>query len=116
MKGDKRNLRNVFARNISKMDIFGKFIYFQKISGLDPRGAGNNAIARIIYFYFYLFYLLTSIYIALNFRRNLEQALSAISVINANSGFIMVYFFLFINREEYYSLLAELQDIVDERA
>lgn len=99
------------------MGIFGEFIYFQKISGLDPRGAGNNANARIIYsVLFVLFYLLTSIYIAFNFRRNIDQALSTISVMNANSGFILVYFFLLINREEYYSLLAELQDIVHESA
>lgn len=93
------------------MTIFLKFIIFQKITGLDPQGGWRNTIVQIAYsLLFVSFYLLTTIFIALNFGQNLDQALYDVSVMNANSAFVLTYFHLLMNRDQFYSLLGELQN------
>lgn len=95
--------------------IFGNFVIFQKFNGLDPQGGHRNTIARVVYSVLFIsFNSLTSIYIALNFRRNPDQALYAVSIVVANSAYIPTYFHLLINREQFYSLLSDMHDIVHE--
>lgn len=97
------------------MTIFGNFVIFQQITGFYPQGGLGNIIVRIVYsVLFMLFYLVTAIFIALNFRHNIDQALYDVSIINGNSAFILTFFYLLMNREQFYSLLDDMQDIVDK--
>lgn len=97
------------------MIIFGKYKFLLKMSGLDPQGGCENSIARIVNsISFFLFSLMMSIFLALNFHRDIDQSLSVGSIIIAHIAIISTYFQLLINRKQFYLLLVELQDIADE--
>lgn len=98
-----------------KMIIFGKFKLVMQMSGLDPEGGRRNIFARIIFSVaFFLFILSTSILLTINFRRDIDQALPILPLFLAFGSTIATYFHLVINREQFYSIFEELQDIVHE--
>lgn len=104
---------NTSWRIIWKMAILGNFVFLQKFTGLDPQGGRRNIITRIFCsVLFLLFYLLTSIFIALNYRETIDDALYDVSIMNGNSAFVLSYYYLLINREQFYSLLGDLEDIL----
>lgn len=106
---------NIFWRNIQKMNIFGNFIILQITAGLDPQGGRRNTIFRIIYaMLFGLFYLFTSIFITKNLRSNIDAALYDVSIINGNTAFVLTYIYLVIYRKQFYSLLEDMEDIVQQ--
>lgn len=95
------------------MNIFGNFIIFQRITGLDPQGGRRNTMVRIVYLVLFIsFYLSTAIFVALNFHQNIDQALYDVTIINGNSAFALTFSYLSINRKQFYSLLADMEDIL----
>lgn len=98
---------------MSKMIIFGKRNFLLKMSGLDPEGGRGNTIARISFsIVFVVLNLLSTIFLVLNFRQDIDQTLLIMPLFLAYQATIAIYFHLVINRDEFYALLDELQDIV----
>lgn len=96
-----------------KMSIFGNFIFLPIMTSFDPQGGWRNTIFRTVYtVLFGLFYLSTSIFIAMNLRSNIGLALYDVSIINGNSAFILTYFYLVIYREQFHSLVDDMENIV----
>lgn len=80
-----------------------------------PRGGRHNIIGRIVYsMIFLLFSSLTPPFLALNIDQGIDQILPLVCIIFAHVAIIPPYFHLLFNRKQFYSLLDELQDIVDE--
>lgn len=97
------------------MIIFGEFKLVLQISGLDPEGGRRNLIARIIFsILFVLFNLTATVFLIRSFVRDIEQILLIMPVYLAYHATIVIYIHLLMNRKEFYSLLDELQDILEE--
>lgn len=101
--------------NISKMIIFGKHEFLLQMNGLYPKGGLGNIGSRIIFsVVFVLFISLTMILFILNYRRDIDRVLPLLPIFFLYGAIIATYFYLVINREQFHSLLDELQDIVHE--
>lgn len=97
------------------MIIFGKFKFLLEMSGLDPQARSKNYIARIVYtISFLLSCLLASIFVAQTFSQDIDQSLPVVCIILADCALLATYSHLLINRDRFYSLLDDVQDIVDE--
>lgn len=97
------------------MIILGKYNMLLQVTGLDPHGGCKNVIARIVFsILYFLFNLLSIIFLVLTFGDNLEQTLLLMLIIFSHLAIIPSYFHMVINRKRFHSLLDELQDIVQE--
>lgn len=97
------------------MIMFGKYKFVLEMCGLNPQGGRKNHMARIVYsVIFFFFTLLTSTFLALNFQRDTDQSLSVVCILLSHMAIISTYFHLLINRKQFYALLDEMQDIVNE--
>lgn len=95
------------------MIIFGKYRFLLQMSGLDPHGGRKNVVARIVFSVtFALFILLTSIFFVLHFRRDVGRVMPIVPLYLGFLAIIATYFHLLTNREAFYSLLEDLEDIV----
>lgn len=97
------------------MIIFGKYQFLLQMSGLYPQGGRKNVVARTLFLVtFALFILSTSIIFILNFRRDIDQVMTVVPLYLGFAATIATYLHLLTNREEFYSFLEYLQDIVHE--
>lgn len=99
------------------MIILRKYKMLLQVTGLalDPHGGCKNVIARIVFsILYFLFNLLSIIFLALTFGDNLEQTLLLMLIIFSHLAIIPSYFHMVINRKQFHSLLDELHDIVQE--
>lgn len=64
--------------------------------------------------FFLLFTVVVSVFVALNFRRDMYQAFSTLAIYIAHCALMAPYCHLLINRNKFYSLLSELEDIVNK--
>lgn len=93
--------------------VFGKYIFLLKMCGLNPNGGRANIIARIINsFIWFSFSLLTSVFLALNIRQDIDRILPVLCILVPGSGLILVYCYFLIVLKWFYSLLEELHDII----
>lgn len=97
------------------MTVFGKYEFLLKICGLDPHGGRKNIIGRAFYSVAsLLLYFSTSMFFILNFRRDINRVLTLLPLFLSTTPLIAIHFHLIINREQFYSLLRDLEDIVHE--
>lgn len=97
------------------MIILAKYKFLQKLIGLDPLGGFENIVLRFIY-WFLLFStaMLISIFFFLNIHDDIHRAWGALTALIAFTTVVTTYSHLLIYRHRFYSLLDELQDIVNE--
>lgn len=97
------------------MIILEKYKFLEKLVGMNPVGRIGNIILRTIYLDTLIsFNLMETIFIILNIRDSFEQAATALSPLCGVLPAMANYMYLLINREEYFSLSKELQDVVSE--
>lgn len=99
------------------MIILAKYKLLQKLIGLDPLGALENIVVRITY-WLLLFSTagLISIFFIVNIHDDIHRAWGALTAIIAFTTVVTTYSHLLIYRDRFYSLLDDLQDIVNESA
>lgn len=106
---DKRKSKEV------KMIILEKYRLLQKLIGLHEGGGRERILIRILYSVVLIsFNSIEVIYIILNARDGIEQAVSGLCAIGGIIPALASYAYLLVNRKRYYSVLDEMQQIVDE--
>lgn len=103
-----------FQQKVSRMIVvFRKFLILQKLMGLDPYGGRVNFCGRFIFSaLMILAILLPLINVILNFRDKAD--LAALPSIFGCGPVAPFYLHLIVKSDRLYSLLDELQDIVNE--
>lgn len=96
------------------MIILEKYRFLEKFVGLNPLGGRKSIVLQFIHlFIFILFNLMETIVFILNMRVNLNLASNAMCALCGVLPPMATYGHLLINRERYYSVLREMQDIVN---
>lgn len=96
------------------MIVLEKYKLLQKAIGLNPDGGHGNTAVRVLISVLFLFLnLFVLIYFFLNIHDNIDRALSVLPALCGGISIMAVYWHLLIRRERFYSLLCDLQDIVN---
>lgn len=109
-----------FVSNISgiqsdKMIVLEKYKWLQKAIGMNPLGGRNNILLRILFsLLFVSFNLMVSIFFILNIHDGIQKTFSILPAICGVMSALLTYWHLLINRKQFYSILFELQKIVNE--
>lgn len=97
------------------MIILEKYKLLEKLVGLNPFGRIENVILRTIYLVTLItFNLMELIYIVVHFREGIDRTAPALTPFTGIFPALANYIYLVMNRKRYYSLLAEMQDFVNE--
>lgn len=97
------------------MIILEKYRLLEKFIGLSPDGRIENIISQTIFVHTLIsFNLMELIFIIVNSQYGFEKAATALSPICGVIPAMADYIFLLFNRKQYYSLLREMQDIVND--
>lgn len=95
--------------------IFGDYNFYPELIGLNPRGGRKNVIGRTMTSVTFLpLILMMSVFFILNLHRDLDEALLMMPTFVGYAVIIAVYFLLLLNREIFYRLWRELEDVVLE--
>lgn len=98
-----------------EMIILGTYKFVLKSVGLYPHGGRENIIARAI---FSLLFLLSNlsilIFFTLNLSADVDRVLTVMPQFFGLESIMSSYFHLLINREQFYSLSYEMENIVFE--
>lgn len=99
------------------MIILEKFQLFQKIVGLDPHGGLISSIVKMIYLFVFIPFIVMELIVFIsNVRGGMGLALNAMSALCGVLPPMLSYGHLLINRKRYFSVLREMQSIVNESA
>lgn len=99
------------------MIVFGRYRLMEKLIGLNPIGGRENGFLRIVHLFFIVsFDLMESIFIILNIDDGIDQVAPGLAPLFGTIPPMVSYVHLLINRGRYYSLMNDLQDIVNESA
>lgn len=99
----------------NKMMILQRYKFLEKLVGLNPSGGVENIVLRVIYIVTLLsFQLMELIYVIVNIRYGIDKAASAMAPLTGVFPAPANYIYLVFSRAHYYSLLKELQGIVNE--
>lgn len=98
------------------MIILEKYQLLEKLVGLKPFGGRESIVLPIIYVVTFIsFNLMQLIFITVNIQEHVVQALTALGIFFGVMPAMLTHMYLLINRTRYYSLLNEMQDVVNER-
>lgn len=99
------------------MIVLAKYKLLQKLMGLDPRGGLENVILRFLYFFVFILCLLSLlIFLFSKAYDDIYRLWAVLLPIMATTSLMASYLYLVIYRGRFYSLLDDLQDIVNESA
>lgn len=95
--------------------IFQRYHFFEKLLGLQPSGGYKNIYGRIAF----PLLLITSIFLPFTFfisniHEDMDLAMSTLPLFFGHVPVVPIYFHLLVYRKRIYSLLDELQAIVNE--
>lgn len=97
------------------MVVLREFKSLQKFIGVSPSCGFGNIVVQVIYWITLFSWNLTFIfYFLLKFRNDIYGALGSMPPFVGFTLLLMTYWHLLIGREQFYSLVAELEDIVNE--
>lgn len=89
--------------------------FLQRLVGLDPRGGCENIYRRFIYSILLISFVSNQIaFFILNIADGFDRAVPALPSIGGVIPAAASYLYLLINSEKYYSLLDEMECIVNE--
>lgn len=97
------------------MIVLNEFKILQKLMGLNPLGGLENIIMRFVHVIAFLSSdVMIAVYFIFNAHDDIIQALGSSNAFFALASHLVTCTHLWMHREEFYSLLDELQDIVTE--
>lgn len=99
------------------MIILQKYRLLERLIGLDAHVGWERIFVRIVYLVSFIsFNLMELIFIILNIHDGIDQAIPALAPISGAFPLLACYGHLLINRDRYYYLMNEMQDIVNGSA
>lgn len=97
------------------MFVLEEYKFLQKLMGLNPQGGFANIVVRVISLVSLLSCdLMLLLFVVFNIHNDLYGALTALPATLGFTLLLTTYLYLLIRREQFFSVLNELQDIVNE--
>lgn len=99
------------------MIILERYRLLERLAGLDPLGGRISLIVRIIHLVTFIsISAMESIFIILNIHDGIDRAAPALAPLCGIIPGMAYLAHLLMNRERYYSVLNEMQEIVNNRS